>query len=145
MKPLYVLGVMALIAGIIGVVLPVLPTTPFVLLAGFCFARTSERSHTWLMKNKLFGPMLRNWECERCVALRSKCLSLVMMAMGGVFSISFMLDSVHTRWGTGLLLLIGAVVVVRLRTCPSLSDLQSSVKPSELSSLDMRRQSSPAN
>lgn len=40
--------------GIIGVILPVLPTIPFLLLAGFCFARSSEKFDTWLHKTQIY-------------------------------------------------------------------------------------------
>ncbi len=142
MKPLYFVGVLALLAGIIGIVLPVLPTTPFVLLAGFCFAQTSEKSHAWLMRNKLFGPVLLNWECKRCVALRSKCLSLSMMTIGGVISVGFLLDSVHARWVTALLMLIGAVVVVRLKTCPSINLFEAGREGRDFSSVEIAQTSS---
>lgn len=43
---------------VIGAVLPLMPSTPFVLLAAFCFARSSKRCHTWLTENRLFGRQL---------------------------------------------------------------------------------------
>lgn len=43
-------------------VLPLLPTVPFILLAAFCFARSSERLHGWLVTHRRFGPMIRDWQ-----------------------------------------------------------------------------------
>ena len=45
-----------------GAILPLLPTTPFVLLAAWCFSRSSPRFHQWLLDQRHLGPYLRNWE-----------------------------------------------------------------------------------
>jgi uncharacterized protein len=48
-------GFAALVLAVIGAILPVMPATPFILLAAYCFARSSSRWHTWLTSNRLFG------------------------------------------------------------------------------------------
>lgn len=73
-------GVLALLAGIIGIFLPVLPTTPFVLLATACFARSSPRIYGWLLRHRLFGPMIDTWQRERAVPRRVKWIALASMA-----------------------------------------------------------------
>lgn len=73
-------GVLALLAGIIGIFLPVLPTTPFVLLAAACFARSSPRIYGWLLRHRLFGPMIDTWQRERAVPRRVKWIALASMA-----------------------------------------------------------------
>ncbi|AVV81902.1 membrane protein [Shewanella putrefaciens] len=54
------LGLTALALGLLGIVLPLLPTVPFILLAAFCFARSSERLHMWLMAHPWFADALTN-------------------------------------------------------------------------------------
>ena len=49
-------GVLALVTGLVGIFVPLLPTTPFVLLAAFCFSRGSERCERWLLEHPRFGP-----------------------------------------------------------------------------------------
>ena len=71
---------LALLAGIIGIFLPVLPTTPFVLLAAACFARSSPRIYGWLLRHRLFGPMIDTWQRERAVPRRVKWIALASMA-----------------------------------------------------------------
>ncbi|WP_271008848.1 YbaN family protein [Paucibacter sp. B51] len=77
-------GVLSLALGIVGIFLPLLPTTPFVLLAAFCFARGSSRCERWLLQHRTFGPMVRDWRANRAVPLRAKQLASVMMALGSV-------------------------------------------------------------
>lgn len=49
----------------LGAVLPGLPATPWVLLASYCFARSSPRLQRWLRRSPLFGPLLRDWDEHR--------------------------------------------------------------------------------
>ncbi len=80
MKPLYnVAGVIAVLLGILGIFLPLLPTTPFLLLASWCFARGSDRLHGWLLSHRVFGEYLRNFEAGRGIPLRAKIVATVML------------------------------------------------------------------
>jgi len=89
-------GVLSLVLGIIGIFVPLLPTTPFVLLAAFCFARGSSRCERWLLGHRVFGPMVRDWRANRAVPLRAKQLASVMMAFGSVMA-AFKLP-LHLAW-----------------------------------------------
>ena len=66
--------------GLLGVVLPVLPTTPFLLLAAGCFARSSPRLHGWLVGHPIFGPPIRNWEANGAISRKAKRLAVGSMA-----------------------------------------------------------------
>jgi uncharacterized protein len=72
-------GAIALLTGIVGIFLPLLPTTPFVLLAAFCFSRGSERWERWLVAHPRYGPMVHDWRANRAVPLRAKQMASVMM------------------------------------------------------------------
>lgn len=90
MKPLwFAAGALALALGIIGIFLPLLPTTPFVILAAACFARSSRRMHDWLLNHRSFGPAIRNWRDHRAISPRGKKFALI--AMAGAFLISLAL------------------------------------------------------
>jgi uncharacterized membrane protein YbaN (DUF454 family) len=81
-----VLGLLSVLLGFIGVFLPVLPTTPFLLLAAFCFARSSKRLHLWLTEHKIFGPPIRDWQEKGAISVPAKRLAVGSMI--AVFSIS---------------------------------------------------------
>ncbi|MCW8883912.1 MAG: YbaN family protein [Motiliproteus sp.] len=81
-RPFYMtLGVISLLLGLIGVVLPLLPTTPFVLLAAYCFSKSSQRFYHMLISNKLFGPIIRDWERDGVIPLKVKMVSTTMMVL----------------------------------------------------------------
>ena len=83
------LGLLALALGVLGVVLPVLPTTPFMLLAAGCFAKSSPRLQHWLITHRVFGPPLRNWEERGAIAPGAK--RAAALAMAAVFGLSLVL------------------------------------------------------
>ena len=47
-------GFISLTVGLIGIILPIIPTTPFLLLSGFCFAKSSAKFEAWLRKTKVY-------------------------------------------------------------------------------------------
>jgi uncharacterized membrane protein YbaN (DUF454 family) len=53
------IGVLCVAIGIVATVVPLLPKTPFVLIAAFAFANSSERLHTWLLAHRNLGPPSR--------------------------------------------------------------------------------------
>jgi len=73
---LTILGCLSLVLGSLGIVLPILPTTPFVLIAAYCFVRSSEKLHTWLLAHPRFGPVIRRVEQGQGISLRMKLYSL---------------------------------------------------------------------
>ncbi|MCP4218664.1 MAG: DUF454 domain-containing protein [bacterium] len=73
---LLVLGSIFTGLGFIGIVVPILPTTPFLLLAAACFARSSDSFYRWLVNHKWLGPYLRNYREKKGMRLRDKVVAL---------------------------------------------------------------------
>lgn len=73
------LGWLSVGLGIIGIALPLLPTTPFLLLAAFAFARSSERVHDWLVNHPRFGPSIRDWREHGAIRPRAKVAAMVAL------------------------------------------------------------------
>jgi hypothetical protein len=63
----------------IGVLLPLVPTTPFLLLAGFCFYKSSPRFYTWLYANRLFGKYLLDYKKNKGVPVKVKAVTLLFL------------------------------------------------------------------
>lgn len=112
------LGFLFLGLAIVGAILPVVPATPFLLLAAWFFARSSEKWHRWLLHSELFGPIIHNWETQRCVACRTKIISLVLMVGMGGTSIVFAVDDMRLKLAALLLMTVGCVTLLCLKTCP---------------------------
>ena len=112
------LGFLCLLLGGIGVLLPLLPTTPFVLLAAVCFAKSSPRLHGWLLRSEVFGPILRDWEVKRCMSYRIKFLALFMMSVVGGVSIWAFVPPGWPQWAGFGLVALGCLTVLWLKTCP---------------------------
>ena len=88
------IGIVSMVLGAIGVVLPVLPTTPFLLLASFCFAKGSDRFHKWFIGPKLYKKHLESFVTSRSMTLKTKLcillpasamLILAMLAMSNIY------------------------------------------------------------
>lgn len=78
MKAVYiVLACISLAIGAIGVILPVLPTTPFLLVASYCFARGSTRFHTWFTSTKLYKNHMHDFVETRAMTLKTKLTILI--------------------------------------------------------------------
>ena len=87
-------GGLSLMLGAIGIVLPVLPTTPFVILAAFCFANSSPALAERLHRSRVFGPIIADWQATGAIALRYKAMAVVMMAAAFGLSLYLALPTV---------------------------------------------------
>ena len=101
-------GWVSLLVGLVGVIVPLLPTTPFILLAAFCFQRGSDRLHRWLVHHPRFGPLIAHWRERGAIPPYAK--RNAMIALIAVLAIS---------WFAGVaayVLLVQAVVLTAVAT-----------------------------
>lgn len=108
-------GWVALLLGFIGIFLPLLPTTPFVLLAAFCFSNGSPRWERWLLAHPTFGPMTVQWRTHRAIPRRAKQLAIGMMTVSSVVTWWFLPHPVW-RWAPGACCLAVAIWMMTLPT-----------------------------
>lgn len=83
----FLAGWLCLAIGAVGVVVPGLPTTPLVLLAAWCFARSSKRFHRWLLEHRIFGPYVSAWEEYGVIPLRVKIFATAMIVAMTAFMV----------------------------------------------------------
>jgi uncharacterized membrane protein YbaN (DUF454 family) len=107
-------GASALALGVIGIFVPLLPTTPFVLLAAFCFTRGSPRCEAWLLDHPKLGPIVRDWRTTRAIPWRAKLLAWAMMAIGSVWAYSVLPPP--WQWGPALVCTVIGLWMARLPT-----------------------------
>ncbi|MFS4458482.1 YbaN family protein [Bdellovibrio sp. HCB2-146] len=100
---LFSIGVTALILGSIGAFLPLLPTTPFVLLAAWCFMKSSPKAHQWIYQQPVLGDALRNWENNRAISRRAKIVALASILISAVV-MWFKVPNLWLRFSVYLLL-----------------------------------------
>jgi uncharacterized membrane protein YbaN (DUF454 family) len=112
------LGFLFLGLALLGILLPILPGTPFLLLSAWFFARSSEKWHQRLLRSDLFGPLINNWEQNRCISGRTKVVAMVSMLLAGGASVLFGVESLGLKVAGLLLMSVGTATLLSIKTCP---------------------------
>ncbi len=94
---LIVAGTFFMGLGIVGIFVPLLPTTPFLLLAAACYARSSQRFYDWLLNNKYFGNYIGNYRERKAIALKGKVLTLALLWTTIGCSVMFAVEILFVR------------------------------------------------
>lgn len=111
MKPFYILlGSIAVVLGTIGVFVPGLPTTPFVLLASWCFYRSSPKLRAWLLSSFL-GRYIREYNEKGGLTTRKRISIILLMATMVSISTIFFIETLSIRIVVWIAGAIGCVVV----------------------------------
>ena len=103
------LGNISLALGVIGIALPILPTTPFLLLAAFCYLRSSKRRYEWLIQHPVFGPYVKDYLQHKAIKRKTKVIAITMIWL----SLSYCIWIV-SGYLKVVLFVIGAAVTIYL-------------------------------
>lgn len=109
-------GMICVGLGVLGILLPGLPTTPFLLLAAYCFARSSEHFHNWLLNHRWLGSYVRNFEEGRGMTRPAKATTLLVMWLSFGVTIIFF---VPVTWAQVAMFMMAAAVSVYLLRLPT--------------------------
>lgn len=94
---LIICGTICTALGVIGILVPILPTTPFLLLAAACYARSSQRFYDWLLRNRVFGRYVRDYVEKRGISLKVKVITLVLLWTTIILSALLATDALWLR------------------------------------------------
>ena len=117
-------GFISMVIGLIGIPVPGLPTTPLMILAAACFAKSSQRFYDLILNNKMFGHHVRTYREGRGIPRRIKPVILGVMWVFVSFAVFVGIpDSapVISKYFTVILALIGTIFILRI---PSFVDSQ---------------------
>lgn len=112
----FAIGATSVALGVIGILVPLWPTTCFLLLAGWCFARSSRRAERWLHENRLFGRYLREYREHGVISGQIRRASVIMLWLF-IGASAFMFAG--RLWVVALLLLIAGAVTLHLYSLPT--------------------------
>jgi uncharacterized membrane protein YbaN (DUF454 family) len=110
------IGAVSVVLGVIGIFVPLWPTTCFLLLAGWCFARSSRRAERWLHENRLFGRYLKDYREHGVISPRVRRTSVMTLWL--FITISGVLLA-SRLWAVALLLLVAVAVTAHLYSLPT--------------------------
>jgi uncharacterized protein len=108
---LIVCGTVSVGFGLVGIFVPVLPTTPFLLLAAYCYGRSSSKFYDWLLSNRWFGEYIRNYREGRGIPLKQKIFSITMLWLTIGYAVWFVIP---LWWAQVIMLGIATGVTVHL-------------------------------
>lgn len=110
--------------GFAGAVLPLLPTTPFLLVAVLCFAKSSDRFHDWLIQTKVYQAYVEDFLKHRGYTMKKKIQLLISLYIVVGFSI-WMVDVTMIRLGLLVMVVIQTVVLFTwVKTLPKSYDMR---------------------
>tara|TARA_A100001037_G_C14949415_1_gene544277 strand:+ start:72 stop:509 length:438 start_codon:yes stop_codon:yes gene_type:complete len=113
----FILGFSIMVIGLIGIIIPGLPTTPLMILAAACFAKSSQKFYDWIINNKMFGHHVKNYREGKGIPKKSKPLILGTLWCFVLFAVIIAIpDSAPliSKISTLILALIGTIFILMI-------------------------------
>ncbi|MCL1692688.1 MAG: YbaN family protein [Actinomycetia bacterium] len=111
-----ILGIFFLGLAFVGIAIPLIPTVGPVLLAAYFFSKSSERFDQWLLENRLFGGIVRDWRAGLGFTVRAKSIAIGAIIMTFTISVVFIIDITVIRVGLIALAIALVVYIAQLPT-----------------------------
>lgn len=112
---LVIAGTLSLVVGVIGIFLPLLPTTPLLLLAAYCYLKSSDKLYNRLINSKRLGPYIKNYIEKKAVKKKVKYSALAFLWTSLIISI-ILIDNIYIRLLLGLIGIAVSTHIVLLKT-----------------------------
>ena len=111
------IGHLSLLIGAVGLLVPVMPSSPFVIIAAACYARSSERFYLLLLNNRYFGDDIARWLDRRCVRRRIKLAGAGALAVAFSVTVLIFVTPLWGRLAVGGVGLLAVLAVLCIPVC----------------------------
>lgn len=108
--------------------MPILPTTPFLLVAAACFAKSSERFYNWLLNVPLFGALIRNWQETRSIPKKAKWVAIIAIILVGGSSVVLFIDAMVLRLFISAILILHVIFIMQIKSTEDVALAQAGSK-----------------
>lgn len=117
--------------GVLGIFLPLMPTTVFLLMAAYCYSRSSDKFHDWLVSNRWLGRYIKNYKSGQGISVRQKVSTIAILWASIGFSIWLVAAAF---WPTLFLAAVALGVTIHLlwiKTAPAKEPATPQIAPVE--------------
>lgn len=121
----FFLGFIIMIIGLIGIIIPGLPTTPLMILAAACFAKSNQKFYDWIINNKLFGHHVKNYREGKGIPKKSKPIILTTLWGFVLFAVFIAIPNSAppiSKISTLILAIIGTVFILKIPNLQNVED-----------------------
>ena len=113
-------GTISVGLGILGIFLPVMPTTIFLIIAAYCYVRSSDKLYNWLINHKILGPYISNYHRYKAMPKRAKIVAISMLWISIIIS-SYVVSKL---WVSIILIIIAISVTIYILSIKTLTKEQ---------------------